>query len=189
MLVYNSYSDLELASQLKDGNLEAFTEIHKRYYGVLYSHAYKRLPDREEVRDILQELFIYMWNNRESINIGSSLPAYLYTSVRNRIFNIFKHQKIESDYITSFFQFVGHNEPLADEPFRIKELIAIVEAEVSQLPPQMRLIFEMSRNAYLSHQEIADTLNISALTVRKQINNSLKILRVKLGTHFFMLFF
>ncbi|WP_183558962.1 RNA polymerase sigma-70 factor [Mucilaginibacter sp. SP1R1] len=186
---YNLSSDLELVSMLKDGDLTAFTEIHRRYYGVLYSHAYKRLPDSEEVKDILQELFICIWNNRETINIGSNLPAYLYTSVRNRILNIFKHQKIESDYITSFLHFAHQNEPLADEPFRIKELVAIVEAEVSLLPPQMRLIFEMSRNSYLSHQEIADKLNISSLTVRKQINNSLKILRVKLGTHFFMLFF
>ncbi len=189
MSVYDSYSDDELTALLQQGNLDAFSCIHKRYYGVLYSHAYKRLPDREEIKDILQELFTCIWNNRESISFNVNLQAYLYTAVRNRILNTFKHQKIRTDYISSFQKFIIDNEPAPDEMLRLKELIAIVEAEVMNLPPQMQLIFKMSRNANLSHHEIAEKLNISPLTVKKQVNNSLRILRVKLGTHFFMLFF
>jgi len=155
----------------------------------LYSHAYKRLPDREEVKDILQELFTYIWNNKETLKFNLNLQAYLYTAVRNKILNVFKHQKIKSDYITSFEAFLVNDEPTPDETLRIKELISIINAEVCALPPQMRLIFEMSRNANLSHSEIAEKLQISPLTVKKQVNNSLRILRVKLGTHFFMMFF
>lgn len=171
------------------GDLSAFTAIYIRYHGVLYSHAYKRLPDREELKDILQDIFIYIWNNRESINFNVNLQAYLYTAVRNKILNVFQSQKFKSDYITSFEELVVNNEPIPDEALRHKELISIIDAEVSALPPQMRLIFELSRNANLSHKEIAEKLNISPLTVRKQVNNSLKILRVKLGPHFLMLFF
>jgi len=186
---YDSYSDVELTALLREGSLDAFTSIHRRYYGVLYSHAYKRLPDREEVKDILQELFTFIWNNRETINFNVNLQAYLYTAVRNKILDVFKHQKIRSNYVTSFASFLINNEPTPDETLRIKELITIIDAEVSTLPPQMRLVFELSRNANLSHHEIAEKLNISPLTVKKQVNNSLRILRVKLGTHFFMLFF
>lgn len=189
MSTYDSYSDVELTGLLRQGDISAFTAIHSRYYGVLYIHAYKRLSDREEVKDILQELFTCIWNNKETIHLNINLKAYLYTAVRNRILNAFKHKKIRSDYIVSFEQFFSHNGPAPDETLRIKELIAIIDAEVSALPPQMRRIFEMSRNANLSHQEIAKELNISPLTVKKQVNNSLKILRVKLGVHFFMLFF
>jgi len=189
MSVYDSYSDVELTGLLRQGDLAAFTAIHRRYYGVLYSHAYKRLSDREEVKDILQELFTCIWNNKETISFNVNLKAYLYTSVRNRVLNVFKHQKIRSDYVTSFENFLTNNGPAPDETLRIKELIAIIDAEVTALPPQMRRIFEMSRNASLSHQEIAKELNISPLTVKKQVNNSLKILRVKLGTYFFMLLF
>lgn len=186
---YNKYSDDELISRLRLGDLSAFTAIYIRYHGVLYSHAYKRLPDREELKDILQDIFIYIWNNRESINFNVNLQAYLYTAVRNKILNVFQSQKFKSDYITSFEELVVNNEPIPDEALRHKELISIIDAEVSALPPQMRLIFELSRNANLSHKEIAEKLNISPLTVRKQVNNSLKILRVKLGPHFLMLFF
>ncbi len=189
MSEYNSYSDIELTDLLKQGSLNAFTTIHKRYYGILYIHAYKRLPDREEVKDILQELFISLWNNRETLNINVDLKTYLYTCTRNKILNIFKHQKVKSDYITSFSKFLEASEPQPDEALRVKELIALVEAEVDALPPQMKLIFQMSRNANLSHREIAEKLDISPLTVKKQVNNSLRILRVKLSAHFFMLFF
>ncbi|QNK64773.1 RNA polymerase sigma-70 factor [Pedobacter sp. PAMC26386] len=189
MTVYNSYSDVELTMLLKRGDLTAFTEIHNRYYGILYSHAYRRLSDHEEVKDILQELFTWIWNNRESNSLSPNLPAYLYTSVRNRILNFFKHSKVRADYISSFQRFSENKVPAADEEIRLKQLIAIVEAGISMLPPQMRLIFEMSRNEQLSHLEIAEKLGISSLTVKKQVNNSLKILRVKLGVYHFMLFF
>lgn len=186
---YNKYSDDELISRLRLGDLSAFTAIYMRYNGILYSHAYKRLPDREELKDILQDIFIYIWNNRETITFNVDLQAYLYTAVRNKVLNVFQSQKFKSDYITSFEEIMVNNEPMPDEALRHKELISIIDAEVSALPPQMRTIFELSRNANLSHKEIAEKLNISPLTVRKQVNNSLKILRVKLGPHFMMLFF
>ncbi|MCC8426390.1 RNA polymerase sigma-70 factor [Mucilaginibacter sp. UR6-11] len=183
----STLTDNELLILLRKGDIGAFTEIHHRYYGVLYRHAGKRLPQREEIKDLLQDLFSYVWNNREKLVFNTSLAAYLYTATRNRIFNIYKHQKVKLDYVESFQQFLKHDEPIADELLREKELIALVEKEVAALPPQMRLIFELSRNQYLSHRQIADQLNISPFTVRKQVNNSLKILRLKLGAYFYML--
>lgn len=186
---YRAYSDKELACLLNDSDEAAFTEIYNRFYGVLYRHAYKSLPDPEAVKDVLQEVFVYVWNNRDNINPEDNLAAYLYTSVRNKVLNNFRHLKIKNDYITSFQNYLDTGkQPEADEAIRIKQLIAIVEAEVAMLPPQMRLIFQMSRNNNFSHQEIADQLNISVLTVRKQVNNSLKVLRLKLGSKFFLLF-
>ncbi|MGN8070358.1 RNA polymerase sigma-70 factor [Mucilaginibacter sp. SG564] len=186
---HHAYSDKELAYLLKDSDEMAFTEIYHRFYGVLYHHAYKSLPDSEAVKDVLQEVFVYLWNNRDSINPEDNLAAYLYTSVRNKVLNNFRHLKIKKDYIASFQNYLDSNsQPEADEAIRIKQLIAIVEAEITKLPAQMRLIFQMSRNNHLSHQEIADQLNLSVLTVRKQVNNSLKILRLKLGSKFFFLF-
>ncbi|OKS87434.1 RNA polymerase sigma-70 factor [Mucilaginibacter polytrichastri] len=188
MSLHDSYDDCSLLNLLKQGDLKAFAAIHKRYYGILYIHAYKMFPDREEVKDLLQELFTGLWNNRDEINFDLNLKGYLYTAARNRILNIFKHQKVKSAYISSFKLFIDNNSPSADKQYRMKELAALIEAEVSSLPPQMRLIFEMSRNANLSHNEIALQLNISPLTVRKQVNNSLKILRIKLAVHFFSFF-
>lgn len=182
-------TDKELFDLLKAGDQSALEQIYHRYHGVLYSHAYRRLPDREEVRDIVHELFIYLWKNRETLTITSSLSAYLYTAVRSRVLNVSRNQKVRGVYLQSLQDFMDSGQNLVEEKIREKELIQLVEQEVASLPPQMRLIFEMSRFQEKSHKEIAEELNISPQTVRTQVRNALRILRVKLGTSIFMLFF
>jgi RNA polymerase sigma-70 factor (family 1) len=189
MISYGTYSDDDLIALLRQDDISAFTTIHSRYCGVLYQHAYKRLSDRDAVKDILQELFIYLWDQRRSIEIKGGLQAYLCTAVRNKVLNVFKHEKVKYNYIASLIDFEQTCKSTTDENLRIKELIALVNAEVSTLPPKMRQIFELSRDSNLSHNEIAEKLEISPLTVRKQVNNSLKILRAKLAPHFLLLLF
>jgi len=183
------YTDNELLDLLKSGDKSALDEIYKRYYGILYSHAYRRLPDREEVRDIVQEVFIYLWNNKANIIITSSLSAYLYSSIRSRVLDVFRRQKVRNAYTQSLQDFIDSGENLTEERLREKELIQLVETEIASLPPQMRRIFEMSRFKDMTHQQIADELQISPQTVRTQVRNALRILRVKLGANIFTLFF
>src|SRR5690606_12931613 len=147
-----------------------------------------RLPDREEVRDILQEIFIYLWNKKETLEI-TSLSAYLYTSVRSRVLNVFRNQKVREMYMQSLQDFMNAGEYTLDEKIREKELVQLIEKEVTSLPPQMRQIFEMSRFQEKSHKEIAEELSISPQTVRTQVRNALRVLRVKLGAGIFTLFF
>ena len=185
---YSKYTDQGLVMAIRSGDANAFTEIHDRYYPILYAHAFRRLPDREEVNDLLQELFLYLWNNRMQ-QFSGHLSGYLFTSIRNRILNVYRSRKVRSDYIDSLQDFLDSNtSPIADDLLREKELTLIIEREISALPSQMRVIFEMSRNLNKSHLEIADHLSISPLTVKKQIYNSLKILRAKLGPHFHCMF-
>jgi RNA polymerase sigma-70 factor (family 1) len=187
--IYKSYNDTELTQLLKMGDLAAFTEIHDRYYAPLYSHAYKRYPYREEVKDILQELFFNIWNSHETVEFSIGLFPYLCTAVRHRILNIYRHEKIKENYISAFQTFLDDNtEPMADETIRLKELVSLINNEVAGLPPQMRRVFQMSREGNLTHKEIAHKLNISVLTVRKQVQNSLKIIRTKLSAHLFNFF-
>jgi RNA polymerase sigma-70 factor (family 1) len=186
MAGYSAHTDQELLLLLKEGDHAAFGEIHKRYYPVLYSHAFKRLPYREEVKDILQELFAYVWNNRENLNFTSGLAAYLYTSVRNRVINVFTKDKTRQEYAVSFAKYAEEGENQTDELLREKELAALIEKEIAALPEKMRQVFEMSRFQHLSHNEIAEITNTSPLTVRKQIQNTLKILRTKLSSAIFV---
>jgi len=189
MSVDNLHSDLELLRQLKAGSPLALQEIYKRYHGVLYSHAYRRYPDREDVRDMIQEVFLHLWRTRETLSISINLSAYLYTAVRNRMLNIFRNKKVRATYLQSLQHFIEKGENVVDAKLREKELIELVEQEVAALPPQMRTIFEMSRNLEMTHQEIANELNLSPHTVRTQVRNALRILRIKLGTSVFLIFF
>lgn len=189
MYKYKSQSDDELLGHLRSDNGAVVEEIYRRYYGLLYSHVYRRLPDREEARDIVQEALVALWNKRHQLTADTTLSSYLYTLVRNRVLNTYRNQKVKTVYLASLQAFIDKGENVTDEKLREKELIALVEKEVAALPPQMRLIFEMSRNLEMTHQQIADELNISPHTVRTQVRSALRILRTKLGTHIFSIFF
>ncbi|WP_017257165.1 RNA polymerase sigma-70 factor [Pedobacter arcticus] len=177
---YNNLDDSSLLTLLQQGNEQAFSQIYERYKGVLYIHAVKMIKDRDEAQDVVQELFTKLWNKRETISINTTLSAYLYTAVRNRILDIFSHEKVVAIHQQSLQIFIKQGEYQIDNYIREKELALIIESEIATLPPKMREVFELSRKAHLSYLQIADQLNISENTVRKHITKALKRLRSKL---------
>jgi RNA polymerase sigma-70 factor (ECF subfamily) len=189
MDIYSAYTDQELVALLKRGDARSLTEIHARYNTVLYTHAYKRYPCREEIRDILQELFIYLWDNRQDLVFNTGLAAYLYAAIRNRLLSLYRKQKTRGDYIASLQGFIDKGENHTEDYYQEKELLEIINREIAALPQQMRLVFELSRNQELTHNEIAEQLNLSPHTVRTQVRSALRILRLKLGANIFLMFF
>ncbi|WGQ08804.1 RNA polymerase sigma-70 factor [Pedobacter gandavensis] len=186
MLNYETISDNELAELLRSGDRAAFTEIYNRYKWLLHTHAYKWMQDREEAKDIIHELFAALWTKRESLSFPDNLSAYLYTAVRNRIFNVISHQKVASQYLNSLQAFIDEEQAAADHLVREKQMTLLIEKEIAALPAKMRAVFELSRKEQLSHKEIAEQLTISEHTVRKHVQHALKILRVKLGLLVFL---
>lgn len=178
---YSKLSDYELTSLLKEGDRGAFTEIYDRYFGQLHAHAYKWLRNREETRDIIHELFLTLWEKREILSLEPGLLSYLSAAVRNRIFNLLSHKRIESQYLDSLDTLVSEGTCITDHLVREKELTAIIENEIAGMPGKMKAVFELSRKENKTHKEIAGQLNISELTVRKHVQHALKLLRFKLG--------
>ncbi|RQO74964.1 RNA polymerase subunit sigma-70 [Pedobacter sp. KBW06] len=185
---YIQLSDLELSNLLSEGDEIAYTEIYNRYHGLLYIHVFNKLRHREDSRDIVHDLFISLWNNREKLVLKTTLSSYLYTAVRYKVFDLISHREVASRYVESVSRFSEQEGGITDHAIREKQFLAIIEQEIAALPKKMREIFEMSRNGNLSHKEIAAELALSEKTVKKQINNSLKILRKKLGTALFTAF-
>jgi RNA polymerase sigma-70 factor (family 1) len=181
MAEYSIYTDQELVALLKQSDEIAYAEIFTRYNYVLLRHAVNKLRDREEARDIVQEVFTYLWQKKIAITFSSSLPGYLYGAVRNAILNRVAHKQVQERYLDSLKAFSQHGEVVTDHLIREKQLRDFIEYEISQLPAKMRQVFEMSRKENLSHKEIAEKLNIAEQTVSKQVTNALKILKSKLG--------
>ncbi|MDB5156429.1 MAG: hypothetical protein JWR50_1136 [Mucilaginibacter sp.] len=98
MTAYNTLTDNELVGLLKAEDEEAYTEIYDRYRGSLLIHAYKKLGDFEEAKDVVQEMFSSLWNDRLKIPETKNLVGYLYTIVRNKILNYIEHKKVEHKY-------------------------------------------------------------------------------------------
>lgn len=178
---YKDLSDTELTALLKLSNKAAYNEIYDRYKWVLYLHALKRIRDREEAKDIVQDLFITLWDRREELDLKTHLSGYLYTAIRNRVIKLIAHQKVESSYITSLKDVVNAAVCVTDHRARANSLAAIIEKEIEELPEKMREVFILSRKHHLSHKEISQQLGIEETTVKRQISNAIKILKVKLG--------
>lgn len=177
-----------MVAKLQKGDRYAYTEIYDRYKLPLYSFLWKRIDDKERVNDILHDVFLTIWEKRESISYDTSLSGYLFSSVRNRLLDIIAHEKVKQRYIDSFYDFIQINEISADHLLRSKELSERIAREIAGLPPKTREVFELSRVSNLSRKEIADQLGVSEQTVKSHMFNALKTLRLKLGSFLFLLF-
>jgi RNA polymerase sigma-70 factor (family 1) len=188
MTKYKHLEDVELVALLRDGDKIAYTEIYKRYFNVLFVHAYKKLNDDEETRDLIQELFTNLWIRREVFVLNSSLIAYLFTVVRNRVLDHHAHKNVKSRYISSLQQFIDIETVETDHRVREKELLDSIEKEIQALPRKMREVFELSRRSHFTHKEISEQLKISEQTVAKQVSNALRTLRCRFGEMLLILF-
>jgi len=169
-----------LLSRVREGDESAFEAIYKRYYSLLYIHACKLLKESGEAEDCVQEVFSGLWQKAGQLEISVSLSSYLYTSIRNRVLNRIEHKRVKDAYLFSMQRFMKEGVSITDEELRVRELTALIEREIAALPEKMREVFELSRREELSHKEIAEKLNISDKTVKKQVSNALKILRGRL---------
>ncbi|MBB5441359.1 RNA polymerase sigma-70 factor (ECF subfamily) [Pedobacter sp. AK017] len=175
----------ELLQQLIAGDGSAFRALYDKYKGLLYIHAYRKLKNKEEARDIIQDIFLSIWERRERLNITESFSAYLYKSIRYKVIDRINKRNDAAAYQEHFQAFLNRyltaSADDADHLVRKKILTSIIEKEISQLPPKMRAVFELSRKSELSHKEIAEQLNLSEQTVRAHVKHALQILRTKLG--------
>lgn len=174
------YTDYELAEFIQKGHHLAFREIYERYWGILYMHADKMLRDEDVAMDIIQDIFTDLWQKRETLQINTSLKAYLYQSVRFRIMDIWRRSDQHDKFLSSMKAFLNESQNVTDDDINSREFIRRMETEVARLPPRMREIFERSRLEGKSHKVIAQELDVTDHTVKKTLNRVLHVLRSKL---------
>lgn len=177
---YRDYTDKDLLSLLTSGNHDAFSEIYGRYAELLYRHAHKLLDDTEICNDLVQDTFVMLWDKRGKVHITESLSAYLYKAVRNRVFDYIARDKVAERYLDSIRDFANRGVCITEQHVREEELRRIIDGEKEKLSPRVRLMYELNREYDLSYSEIGKRLNISDKTVKKQVHNALKILRLKI---------
>lgn len=182
MVDYTLCTDEELTDLLKSGDRNAYAMIYQRYWLVLYRHARKMLQNDEEARDVVQDIFVTLWAKQEGLDLNTSISAYLYAAVRNKILNLFKRSRIEDNHLDSLRVFISNGENITDHLVRERTLSALIEQEITLLPNRMRQVFELKRKSNLSYKEIAEQMNISDLTVKTQMNKAIKTLRLRLGS-------
>ncbi len=187
MLDLSSYSDQELIGLFASGNDAAFKEIYMRYDKLLYLYAYHKLGNKEESRDTVQDVFAWLLNNRENLNLTTNLSGYLYKSVLNKIYNLYKHQEVLRKYATEGNGYLDIESTETDFLIREKDINAVIEQEIAAMPEGMREVFELRRKDYLTTKETAEQLGVAESTVITQMKRAKKRLRLKLGLLVYLL--
>lgn len=185
---YNLYSDQKLISLLEGGDRFAFAEIYERFWALLLHHAIKMLRDEVAAQDIVQDIFQMLWEKKAELNVHTSLSSFLYTSVRYKILNQLKHSKIESHYLSTLQTEIESAVSSTNDAMIEKEFAERIQNSLSQLPPKMRKVFELSRFQQYTYRQIAEELNLADNTVKRQISNALKIMRTGLDKYLFLFF-
>lgn len=187
MSLYTEHHDDDLVLLIKEGDREAFAEIYNRYWEELLQLAFRVLKEKDSCMDILQEVFVWYWTHRESLNLNS-VRAYLRVAVKYQVANYIRSAKVRQLYVqrTELLQL---NDSYEDDQLEIKEFKSMLAGFTQSLPDRCREVFQLSRYENLSNREIADKLGISEKTVEMQITIALKRLKLHMVRHSAFMFF
>lgn len=180
MSVYSTLSDQELTALIKKGDEQAFEYLYNRYWDKMIHFAYQKTADRVEAENVVQDVFVSLWNRRAELNITSNIANYLVVSVKYRVIRIFEQQRVqrlhEQESLGSFDILDNSTQQYLD----FDELQQRLEKLIDELPEKPALIFRLSREEGLSHKEIAEQLDISERAVNESLVKTKKSLSANL---------
>jgi len=173
-------SDKDIVDRLRKGDQSALKYLFDVYYTDLVIYAMKIVINRGVAEETVHDLFIQLWKNRSRLTIQKSLHGYLVSAVRNRSVNF-----IKSSYGRTRFENLDgigsySNTEAADANISVRELKEAIHSAIQLLPPKCKIIFNLSRNAGLTVDEIAALLGISKKTIRTQISIAIRKIKAHL---------
>lgn len=191
MKVQNTHTDESLIERLRQGDESALTELYTKFWQYLYIASYNVLRNKELCEDIVQEVFLSVWNRRMKLKIKVSLKSYLYACTRYQVFAQLRKNKkmLQVDLFNNIDQRVQYNSPEAEAEVIYKELVQQINSVVETLPAKCKKVYILSRNEQLTHLEISNRLHISTKTVENHITKALQILKKSMGVFLSIILF
>ncbi|WP_341903835.1 RNA polymerase sigma-70 factor [Fluviicola taffensis] len=175
---YTGVEEKQVITQVVTGDLNTFEMVFRDYYKPLVRYGSTFLKDSDEAEDVVQQVFVSLWEKRTQLDIHTSIRAVLYKSVQNACLNKIKHLKIRAGYAEDLKATVVQHD--SSDPVQVNELNERIQVAVENMPEQCGRIFKMSRFEQLRYQEIADQLGLSVKTIENQMGKALKIVREEL---------
>ncbi|EOR93860.1 RNA polymerase ECF-type sigma factor [Arcticibacter svalbardensis MN12-7] len=170
-------SDKELLLRLSLGDEQAFKTLFDRYWKSLFTFVYRFTKNETETKDIIQDVFLYVWNNKDTIYVKDSLLPYLKTVARNNVMTAFRKDKIRLEGVDILVERI-ETYTASDDQLLYKEAKKTVDSELSKMHFNMRSCFQLSRFEDKSIREISKELQLSEQTVRNNISEALRRLRI-----------
>lgn len=189
MAIVTLYTDDTLLKMMSNDNEEAFSLLYRRYWQGLFVTAAKALRGKDEAEDVVQEVFLSLWNRRRELQIESSLAGYLQTSVRYKAIHYIEKHITRRNYLSTIADVeINAISATAEIQLQLKELQLAIRHAIEKMPPRMQEVYQMSRHEHLTHKEIAQRLAISEETVKKQVQYALRLIKRALRYHHSTLF-
>ena len=183
-------TDIELIEKLRIGDVDAFDLVYQRYAGKLYAFSLKYLKSKEESEELVQSVFLKVWENQKNLKKDTSFKSYLFTIAYNEICNLFRRRKYQQNLITKIETESSEASGETEDQIEFQFVAEQVDQIIARLPEKQKTIFLKSRQEGKSNKEIADELGLSRGTVDNYISESLKFIRSNLkDKHFSTLLF
>ena len=176
----NTQSDKELLRAMSSGEQAAFTVLFNRHWKSLFSFVHKLTQDESETKDILQDVFVYIWSNRDKLYANESFLPYLNTVAYSNVMMAFRRNKIKLQGADTLLQMVERSME-SDDRLLYAEAKQSVDHALEKMPFNMRQCFRLSRYEDKSIREIAAELRLSEQTVKNNISEALRRLRLSIG--------
>ena len=181
-----SSSDLFLIDEIKNGNERALKELFNKYYTDLVQYGTFYVPS-SDVEEIVQDLFVFIWENCQTLVISSTLKGYLISSVKNKALNHIRSQKTYESKCLALYE--KYRDMVYLEPnYMLWELRDELQKCINNMPEAQRETFKLSRFTPLTNKEIAEKLNVSEKTVEYRLSQALKFLKERMSPTYFLLF-
>ncbi len=182
------HEENNLLTALAAGDFKAFGELYEKYHRALYFFALKLSKNTHEAEELVQSVFVSIWETRQAVNPAKSFHAYLFSIARNRFYDMLRKRVSESCYV----DYILHQDNQAaddlEKQIEDSEINIIIHQLLQQVPERRQEIFRMSRDENLSYKQIAEKLQISENTVDTQIRNVLNFLRKELPKYLKIIF-
>ena len=182
---YSKYEAEELLHLISKNDEAAFSELYDRFWKKMFAVAYNRLKEVQDAEDIVHDVFVRLWANRQKLEIGE-LENYLATAVKYGVLSKIKKRAREKKYLKTETS-LSVVESSSETKVHYRQSLELVRTEVEKLPERCRLIFKYSRDEGMPVKQIAAKLSISPKTVENQINKALR--QLKTATRSIMNFF
>ena len=174
-------TDIQLANKIKAGDYHAFGILFERYYSLLCNYACKLVKDNFVAEDIVQEIFVRIWETRSTLNITGSVKSYLFIAVKNRSLNKMESETTRREY--SNFYRIHQNDEVSHSELELEEFREHLFRCIQKLPPRCKDVFVESRFKEMKQDQIAEKMHISLKTVKAQVGKALRFLQSCLQIH------
>jgi RNA polymerase sigma-70 factor (ECF subfamily) len=174
-------NDTEITRRIRNGDIGQFESLFRSSYVSLVRYAMTLIKDHDTAEEIVQDLFFRLWQDKEKLNIESSLNGYLFRSVHNRCLHIIEHNKVVERHAKEMAYSLEDSSESPSEILNYKELQEKIARILERLPERCGKIFTMSRFEGLKYSEIAERLSVSVKTVEANMGRALKEFRRELS--------